>query len=193
MKKIICRADGNTEVGLGHLYRMFALYEMYRAYFDILLLTREDTPQHVIPEGYSQEKIPQELSVDDEPKWIAESFASSEYMMIADGYQFDGQYQKKIISYGFFLMYVDDLAKENMYANIVVNHALGFTKASYTTQEYTLLALGTQYAILRPRFLEAAKAKRKIFRINSVFVCLEVQISIICLYWQLKPYSSLIK
>ncbi|NQY05410.1 MAG: UDP-2,4-diacetamido-2,4,6-trideoxy-beta-L-altropyranose hydrolase [Flavobacteriaceae bacterium] len=171
MKKILCRADGNASVGLGHLYRIFALYEMYKETFDVVLVTREDSALQVFPEEYVVEVIPNKITLEEEPDWLANAFSSEEYSIIADGYQFVSEYQKKIKSLGFFLLYVDDLAREIMSADIVVNHALGYTPERYKTKNKTTFALGTKYGILRPKFLEAAKGSRKIFRINSVFVC----------------------
>ena len=36
-KKIIFRADGNATTGLGHLYRLFALVEMYKNDYDFCI------------------------------------------------------------------------------------------------------------------------------------------------------------
>ncbi len=94
MKKVICRADGNAKTGLGHLYRMFALYEIYKDIFDIVFLTRSDSTITVIPESYNIKLIPESIDITSEPEWIATHFLSKKTALIADGYQFISSYQK---------------------------------------------------------------------------------------------------
>lgn len=170
-KKIIFRADGSSEVGLGHMFRMFALVEMYREKFDFVFVTKENSTLDVIPTNYKTLLVPQEIDYQEEPVWLAKNFSSKEYIVIADGYEFTSSYQKKIKEQGFFLMYIDDLTLELMYADIVVNHAIHVQPKDYKAQSYTKFALGSDYAMLRPKFLQAAQQRRKIKKIDSAFVC----------------------
>lgn len=171
MKKIIFRADGNSETGLGHLYRLFALVEIYKKRFEFIFLTKENTTLNIIPSTYPTEIIPNAILLEDEPKWINENYPSNHYMIIADGYQFKSQYQKDIKKFGYRLFYIDDLANEHMYADVVINHSLFIKISDYKKESYTALAFGTHYAVLRPGFLEAAKRSRVVNTIDTVFVC----------------------
>jgi len=170
-KKIIFRADGNAEIGLGHLYRLFSLVEEIKSNVQFVFLTREDTITSVIPNSYNKQVISKTISLQDEPKWLAQNFVPQSHLIIADGYQFNSSYQKKIKQLGYNLIYVDDLAQEFMYADIVINHSPYINVADYKKHDDTYLALGTKYALLRPMFLKAAKVKRKISTINSAFIC----------------------
>lgn len=170
-KKILFRADGNSATGLGHLYRLFALVEMLHNYFDTVFATSETSTLSVIPVDYELKIIPGSVKIQDEPKWLSECFNPSETVVIADGYKFDSQYQKQLIEVGFKLVYIDDLVSEFMFANIVVNHAVGVAANQYSGVPHTQFALGTEYAILRPEFLKALHNNRKIEEINNVFVC----------------------
>jgi UDP-2,4-diacetamido-2,4,6-trideoxy-beta-L-altropyranose hydrolase len=170
-KKILFRADGNANTGLGHLFRLFALVEMYKGDFDYIYLTKASSVREVIPKEYNVKIIPEKIDYHQEPKWLQGEFPPSEYMIIADGYQFDSSYQKRIKSFGYFLMYVDDLTTEYMYADIVVNHSPHVKPVDFNSEPYTKLALGTKYAILRPGFIEASRNKRQINSIDSAFVC----------------------
>lgn len=87
-KIIIFRADGNSEVGLGHMFRMFALVEMYREEFDFVFATKENSTLDVIPTNYKTLLVPQEIDYQEEPVWLAKNFSSKEYIVIADGYEF---------------------------------------------------------------------------------------------------------
>jgi len=170
-KKIVFRADGNSSSGLGHLYRLFALVEMYKEYYEFVFVTKESSTLKVIPKDYPILLIPNSIKIEDEPNWLSDNFKPSEYIIIVDGYQFVSNYQKTIKKTGYKLMYIDDLTAEYMYADIVVNHSPSTKKSNYKSENHTKFALGTSYAILRPLFLKAASQIRKIDKIDTAFVC----------------------
>lgn len=168
---MIFRADGNSQTGLGHLYRAFALVEIYKEYYDCIFVTRSDTSDHVIPESYDLVTIPETISLTEEPLWLVQNFGTDNNWLLTDGYQFNSQYQKTIKQLNFRLICVDDLCNEKMYADIVINHAPGVKASDYSATENTRFALGTKYAILRPLFLKAAATMREVKAIENVFIC----------------------
>lgn len=170
-KIILFRADGNSTTGLGHLYRLFALVEMYKNDYDFVFVTNESSTLEVIPTAYNIQLIPKEISIENEIEWLSENFTPTEHIIIADGYSFVSSYQRRIKEFGYTLMYIDDLTTEYMYADIVVNHAPNTLLSDYKSEKYTKFALGTDYAILRPLFLKSAKRDREISKIDTVFVC----------------------
>ena len=170
-KTILFRADGNATTGLGHLYRLFSLVEVVKKNYNFVFLTKEESTVEVIPKEYEIKTIPKYIRITEEPKWINSIFPSNSHCIIADGYHFDSNYQKQIKELGFKLVYIDDLAKEEMFADIVINHSLGLTESNYLKQVYTKFALGTSYALLRPSFLEIAKQNRVINKMDTAFVC----------------------
>lgn len=171
MKKLLFRADGNPKIGLGHLYRLFALVELYKEKIDFVFVTKENSTIKVIPEDYEVDTIINNIDIINEPNWLSKKYLPNEYIIIIDGYQFTQDYQKKLKSLGYTIMYIDDLITNHQYADIIVNHSEGLQEESYTAEYYSLFALGTQYAILRPSFLEATRKKRLIYNIDTVFVC----------------------
>ena len=170
-KKILFRADGNSTTGLGHLYRSFALVEMYKANWEFCFMTRSDSTLSVIPGEYNVIPIPHNVSYEEEIEWYAALFPSEEYLMIIDGYQFDAKYQEKLKTENYFFIYIDDLRKDGMCADIVINHSPSVIVNDYTIKDYTTLALGTKYSILRPSFLKAATQPRVIEKLDNCFVC----------------------
>ncbi|WP_422349611.1 UDP-2,4-diacetamido-2,4,6-trideoxy-beta-L-altropyranose hydrolase [Flagellimonas sp.] len=170
-KKLIFRADGNSTIGLGHLYRLFSLVEITKHTFDFVFLTQNSTTSSVIPKEYATVIVPNGIRVENEPEWLASTFSPKEYCIIADGYQFNGKYQNLLKQKGFGLMYIDDLATEHMYADIIINHSPYIQEKQYLKESYTKLALGTNYALVRPLFLEAAKVNRIVDKIENAFVC----------------------
>ncbi|HIE46160.1 MAG TPA: UDP-2,4-diacetamido-2,4,6-trideoxy-beta-L-altropyranose hydrolase [Flavobacteriaceae bacterium] len=170
-KKLIFRADGNSDTGLGHLYRLFALVEMLKDDYSFTFISSNSSTISVIPKSYSIELIPKKISINDEPIWIVNKFNPKEYIIIADGYHFISSYQKHLKSLGFSLIYIDDLYNEYMYADIVINHSPNLDKSIYKAKDYTKFALGTKYALLRPLFLKEAAKNLKEEKIDTAFVC----------------------
>lgn len=170
-KKVIFRADGSSTTGLGHLYRLFSLVEIVKDTLVFVFLTHETSTDSVIPDAYNKVIIPQNISTENEPEWLAENFSPKEYIIIADGYQFIASYQKNIKQKGYSLIYIDDLAKEHMYADVVINHSPYIKETHYKKEPYTKLALGTKFALLRPLFLKATKQDRIIITIDCAFIC----------------------
>ena len=170
-KRILFRADGNKTTGLGHLYRLFAIVEMLKEDFEYTYLTRTSSTIEVIPVEYDLKLIDVNISIEQEPDWLAKQFKPEESILIADGYHFDSSYQKRIKELGFTMVYIDDLATECMHADLVINHSPSISTDSFNDSGHTDYALGTKYALLRPSFLTAAKEPRKIDRIDKAFVC----------------------
>ena len=170
-KTILFRADGNASTGLGHLYRLFSLVEMVKEDYNFVFLTKEESTLDVIPKDYQLRTIPEHISITQEPEWINAQFPSNSHSIIADGYHFDTKYQKQLKQLGYNIVYIDDLAKEEIYADIVINHSPYLKTSDFKQQSYTHLALGTQFALLRPEFLKAAKETRTIKNIDTAFVC----------------------
>lgn len=170
-KKILFRADGNSSTGLGHIYRLFSLVEIVKNTYEFIFLTKGNSMDSIVPKAYNKKIIPEDVTTANEPEWLFLNYSPEKYIMIADGYHFNSLYQKQIKEKGFSLIYIDDLAEEHMFADIVINHSPHIQEKHYLKESYTKLALGTQYAMLRPLFLTAAKENRSIEIIDTAFVC----------------------
>lgn len=170
-KKLLFRADGDAKTGLGHVYRLLSLVEIFKKEYDCLFITKNNTPDSIFGNKYSVEKIPQNISIEEEVTWIAKSFSPENHIIICDGYQFVTAYQKRIKKKGYTLIYIDDLMSEYMYADLVINHSPEIDSKNYQTKNYTKLALGTKYALLRPEFLSQLNKSYKTIKEKNVFVC----------------------
>ncbi|WP_291867256.1 UDP-2,4-diacetamido-2,4,6-trideoxy-beta-L-altropyranose hydrolase, partial [Maribacter sp.] len=170
-RKVLFRGDGNSETGLGHLYRLFALVEIYKTRYDFVFLTKKSSTLSIFPENYNVELIPNSISIIEEPEWLSINYSPSEYFVIADGYQFKPEYQKEIKNLDYYLIYIDDLFYKNIPADIIVNHSPNVYPDDYKNKMATKFAFGTNYAILRPSFLGLAKEQREISTIHTAFVC----------------------
>ena len=170
-KEILFRADGNSEIGLGHLYRLFSLIEMLKEHFQFTFVSSENSTVNIIPNSYQLKIIPSQITIKEEPEWISKEFDKNNTLLIADGYQFNSSYQRKIKEKGFIFVYIDDLASEHMFADLIINHSPNITSQIYSTESYTKFALGTKYALLRPTFLDLIAKENTVQKIDRAFVC----------------------
>lgn len=171
-KKVVIRVDGNSKIGLGHIYRGIALAHMLKDEFIIEFVTKLDSTLSPIQEtNFKFTILPLEITIDNEPNWLKEKYSSKNTILIIDGYQFNDKYQKNIKDNNFKLVYIDDLVSFHQHADIVINHSLGVKPDDYSAEPYTKFALGTEYALLRPTFLQAAKEDRTMSTIDTAFVC----------------------
>jgi UDP-2,4-diacetamido-2,4,6-trideoxy-beta-L-altropyranose hydrolase len=163
--EVFIRADGSPTIGLGHLVRCSALAHMLKTDFQIAFFCKEipDTlAGEFVAAGFGLKKIntEEEYFQQLKPKQIA----------VLDGYDFNTEYQRKVRNKGCGLVCIDDLHDREFVADLIINHAPGITQRDYKTQPYTRFALGPEYALLRPTFLEQAKKKRKIEKIETLLI-----------------------
>ncbi len=164
--KILIRTDGSPQIGLGHLIRCNALAHMLKDDFKITFFCRE-IPDAIVVElnrgGLDCCKI------ENEDEFFGQLISNS--IVVLDGYHFDSDYQKKVKISGAKLVCIDDLYNKEFVADLIINHAPGITPQDYEAQPYTQFAIGLEYALLRPSFLEQAKKERKVEKNEIVLVC----------------------
>lgn len=90
---------------------------------------------------------------------------------VLDGYHFTFQYQEQVKATGASLVCIDDLYDKKFAADLIINHAPGVKPKDYQAKPYTKFALGLDYALLRPAFLEAAKQKKHNNKAAKVLIC----------------------
>lgn len=168
--RIIFRADGDSRIGLGHVFRMAGLAEMLKSFARVELFTVSDLQR--IPGD--QLNVFDAIVAIEEPDgtpdaWIA-GIQSSD-VIVTDGYAFDEGYQKKLALVCHRLVMLDDYHPYSFYADAVINIAGGKIEEAYKGQWYTRFLFGFEFALLRKAFRETAKRDSKATG-NGVFVCL---------------------
>lgn len=125
--RIFFRADGDSQMGLGHIVRCGAIAEMIGNEWDCVLYTR-CTVASVIAE--SRIKFSALISLPPEIEYLEEAreFAGSldrNDMVVLDGYHLNDEYQQIIRSSGALLICVDDIHSYFFHAVAVINSAVG--------------------------------------------------------------------
>ena len=164
--EVLIRADGNNEIGLGHLVRCSALASILRGEFNITFFC------NTIPERLKTEFTQKGFNIiiiENESEFL--NYLKENNIVILDGYHFSTDYQKKIKATGSRLVCIDDLHNKEFFADLIISHSPGLTPSDYKAQSYTRFALGLDYALLRPAFLKQASKHRKIDKIETILIC----------------------
>lgn len=159
MAMLLIRADGNAQIGIGHVMRCLALAQAWRSAGGACEFV--GGPKCFLPEQrFRQEGITwRHLGVNSGSPEDARETAvmakekDSEWVVI-DGYVFDGSYQRRLKDQGLRVLAIDDFGHAgHYYADVVVNQNFGACESSYASREQgTRLLLGTEYALLRREF-----------------------------------------
>jgi len=169
-KKIYFRADGNTDIGFGHVIRCLALADMLKDHFECIFATRF-VNKYIIEEiekscsSYIKLKEGHNEHFDE---FLACVF--KEDIVVLDNYFFTTDYQKQIKSIECKLICIDDMHDKHYVADIVINHGPGLTEDQFSAEHYTKLCLGLDYALLRKPFLNIVQRKRT--GVKKCLVCI---------------------
>ncbi len=169
---IVFRADGGSEIGLGHLVRSTALAHMVKDEFDCVLATRctIDSLLETLKPSFSRIISLPDQDYNQEAQLLAETFPVQN-LIVLDGYNFDSQFQERLVGKGFDLFSIDDIHAFQFHSKVIINHAGGINPLDYQSLPFTQFYLGPRYSLLREPFLEAAKHRRTSVNDNNCFVC----------------------
>lgn len=166
MYKVVIRADGGKEIGLGHIMRTLVLAKELRKYLEVHYVCKDneilygDGIKKVKDEGFNVVKINENNLINDIKKVQTELEAD---LIITDSYDVDENYfdeMKKVFKVS---GYIDDVNICRLNVDFVINQNINAKELIYNTNESTKLFLGTQYSLLRDEF--RIKVERKINKI----------------------------
>jgi UDP-2,4-diacetamido-2,4,6-trideoxy-beta-L-altropyranose hydrolase len=166
---ILIRADASVEVGTGHVMRCLALAQAWQdaggsavfamAKSTAAIIERLAAENIEVQEVCGRAGTPQdveltvELAQTCDARWI-----------VADGYAFDANYQRRIKDAGLKLFWVDDNGDANHYfADLVLNQNVHAREGLYLNRDPSCqLLLGPRYAMLRREFNAWREWKREV-------------------------------
>ena len=155
--RLVLRADGNSQIGLGHVMRLLALAELLRADFSevTFLIQAPDTTLATLLQDAGAEPITLPSGqVADEPASVLPLLLRPTDVLVLDGYGFDFAYQTAVRPLVAQLVCLDDLHAFPFAADLVLNPAGGVTPVDYDLRHPgARLLAGPAYAPLRQNFL----------------------------------------
>ncbi len=167
-QKIIFRADGDEQIGMGHFTRTLALAEMLCEDYICAFATQK-------PSNYQITEIEKvcnswiDLPVDNAHfDYFLEQLKGDE-IVVLDNYYFDTDYQRSIKAKGCKLVCIDDKHHQYYACDLIINHTPLVSREDYSALNETNYALGLEYALLRKPFLQASLDKRSIDIEKKVF------------------------
>ncbi|MDB5242443.1 MAG: pseG [Spirosoma sp.] len=150
MSHLIFRADGNAQIGMGHVMRSLALAKMLGDTFQFAIVKPAPAVVRLIEDAGGM-VVP--LATDDVAKFL--QVLKPGNVAVLDGYAFGETYQRAVREQTAKLVFIDDLVVGHQLADVVINHAGNVTESDYDAEPYTQFCLGPHYALLRPEFLKA--------------------------------------
>lgn len=154
MTQLLFRADGNAQIGLGHVMRCLALADMLKNDYAMRFAIVEpaaNVSSMIEQAGLSVLSLP---ATDQQRIFL--DLIEPDDIVILDGYSFDELFQQSVHSRAKKLVFIDDLLTGHQVADVLINHAGGVTEAEYDASSDTRFCLGPHYALLRPAFLNPA-------------------------------------
>jgi UDP-2,4-diacetamido-2,4,6-trideoxy-beta-L-altropyranose hydrolase len=159
MKNLVIRADGNSQIGTGHVMRCLSLAQAWQdtggiSHFVIAGAT-PSLEERLRDEGmvvHSIVTLPG--SADDVALTTALTRQVEAPWIVVDGYHFDANYQRAIKGSDLRLLFLDDYGHAgHYYADLVLNQNIYADESLYANREPgSNLLLGTRYVLLRREF-----------------------------------------
>jgi len=172
-QRIVFRADGNSQIGLGHLVRSLALAYLLKDEFNCFFAIQNPVSgiiTQITASGAVPVVLPQNADYKLDAHYFREQIIIPGDVVVLDGYYFDFEYQLIIEKKEVTLICIDDIQAYPFLADAIINHAGGINADNYQVQPHTKLFLGPTYALLREPFLKAAAKQRFVSAIKKIII-----------------------
>lgn len=144
-RKLVLRADGSSQIGMGHIMRCLAINEMLNELFETKFCVY--APDNALINTLNSYNIIYNVLASQ----LDTEFAKDADAVIIDGYWFSNSYIKNL-KLSTKIIQIDDLVSVEYFSDIVINHAVGANYSGAKVLPNTLILTGNQYALLRKVF-----------------------------------------
>lgn len=167
---VYLRADGNNNIGLGHIFRLLALAEILKGHFNCIFISGKVSPSVANSIETSVKLIVIDFESEQEELTYLTSIVKANDILVTDGYQFREKFQERILSVGIKLIMIDDHADMDYSAHAVINHGGQFK--NYNMISGGKAFLGFDYLLLREEFLQQASLQNLNTQTSDLLICL---------------------
>lgn len=152
--KIAIRADGGSNIGMGHIMRTLVLAREIAKYNEVFYICKTNNSEcnefiaginKIREEGFQVITI----NVQTPTKDIINIKADC---LITDSYEVDENYFNTTANYFKYTCYIDDLCIQNYNVNILINQNINAMDLEYKITNETKFFLGSKYVMLRDEF-----------------------------------------
>lgn len=153
--EIAIRADGNSNIGLGHIHRMLAFAGYVKDFFSVTffcLNADKLVVDLIISNGFKYEAINEKCNTS--PEHLIGLLRDRE-IIILDGYEFRTEYQSGLKEAGHRVIAIDDLNDWENVADVVINHAYSGKREGYKLSSTSAFYCGFKYAIIKQEILNS--------------------------------------
>ena len=158
--KIAIRADGNANIGLGHIQRCLTLSsQLKKKGAKVIFVVKEDkiVKEKVKQEGFEVIELEHNLNLDKDLRYIVKTIKENKIdILITDSYEFDEKYLIEVKKNVALLVSIDDLAEIAFPSDILINQNIYAKELSYRSlTAKTEFLLGPEYALLKEEFIQS--------------------------------------
>lgn len=150
LNRIYFRADASPVIGYGHFFRTLALVNMLKNHFECRMFLNDPTPLQL---KETEKTCAVTVLKDRFDDFL--TYLDGNEIVVLDNYFFTSEYQFSIKRKGCTLVCIDDIHDRFFHADVIINHGFA-SKEQYETPSDTAFCLGTEWALLRPEFLETS-------------------------------------
>lgn len=170
--RIVFRADGGNDIGLGHIVRCISLIQILREEFEcVLFCYRPSDASKKLVEPWCKVFELQRQTSGGEVDEIADSLRKTD-ILVLDGYNFTLEYQFEVSKHVKSIVSIDDISSQDFYVDVIINHGSVQHLKSYRSKPGTRIFSGFPFLIARREFLKAAERPRKITQVDTIFICM---------------------
>ena len=172
---VFFRADGNAEIGLGHVIRSLALAHILKEDFECIFLIQdvaEFLKNEILKTCTSIISLNTTLNYAEEAVYISHTFINAGDILVLDGYNFKTEYQQTLKNKGIKLVCIDDLYQWHFVADAIINQNPSIKASFYSKENYTKLYIGFDFLLLRKCFIEEIRNSREIVKVENAFICI---------------------
>lgn len=156
LKRVAIRADGGTDIGMGHIMRSLSLAKQFKkAGYKVYFLTKHKNGiEKIKSEGFKFIQLKSDNSLDTETQELIDILSKGSInLLIIDSYNVNRKYFLSLKQNVDRLAYIDDLNKFVYPVDILINGNITAEYMNYTKYaDNELMLLGARYNLIREEF-----------------------------------------